>query len=107
MAEVDRQIRMIADFVELEAREKCAEIRARAKADADAERQIALVNAKEKLSEEYDRKEKALGVELKMLEFVHFLHLPFYSFVSTLLSISRTLTLSRTLSLARLFSHPQ
>ena len=43
-----------------------AEIRARAKADADAERQIALVNAKEKLGEEFDRKEKALSVELKM-----------------------------------------
>ena len=64
--EVDRQIRLIAEFVELEAREKSAEIRARAKADADAERQIALVNAREKLGEEFDRKEKALGVELKM-----------------------------------------
>ena len=63
---MDRQIRLIAEFVELEAREKSAEIRARAKADADAERQIALVNAREKLGEEFDRKEKALGVELKM-----------------------------------------
>ncbi len=64
--DVDRQIRLIAEFVELEAREKSAEIRARAKADADAERQIALVAAKEKISEEYDRKEKAYAVELKM-----------------------------------------
>ncbi len=38
----------------------------RAKADADAEKQIALVNAKEKLAEEYDRKEKLLAVDLKM-----------------------------------------
>ena len=66
MADVDRQIRMIAEFVELEAREKSAEIRARAKADADAERQIAILNAKDKLAEEFDKKEKALSVELKM-----------------------------------------
>jgi hypothetical protein len=38
----------------------------RAKADADAEKQIALVNAKEKMAEEYDRKEKLLAVDLKM-----------------------------------------
>jgi hypothetical protein len=37
-----------------------------AKADADAEKQIAITSAKMKLAEEYDRKEKNLAVELRM-----------------------------------------
>ena len=36
------------------------------KADADLEKQMAVLNAKTKLAEDYDRKEKALAVEQRM-----------------------------------------
>lgn len=65
-SDADRQIRQMVEFIRLEAKEKAAEIRAKAKADADVEKQMAVVNAKAKIGEEFDRKEKAQAVEQKI-----------------------------------------
>jgi V-type H+-transporting ATPase subunit E len=54
------------DFIKLEAQEKANEIRMKTKADADLEKQMAVLNAKNKLTEEYERKEKALAVDARM-----------------------------------------
>jgi regulator of protease activity HflC (stomatin/prohibitin superfamily) len=64
--DAERQIRQMADFIELEAKEKASEIRAKAKADADAERQLAITSAKAKIAEEFDKKERNLATEKKM-----------------------------------------
>lgn len=40
--------------------------RAQTKADADLEKQMAVLNAKTKLAEEFDRKEKALAMEQRV-----------------------------------------
>lgn len=41
-------------------------IAAQTKADADLEKQMAVLNAKTKLADEYDRKEKALAMEQRV-----------------------------------------
>ena len=64
--DAERQIRQMADFIELEAKEKASEIRAKAKADADAERQLAITSAKAKIADEFDKKERNLATEKKM-----------------------------------------
>jgi V-type H+-transporting ATPase subunit E len=56
----------MADFIRLEAKEKAAEIRAKAAADATLERQNAVRDAKLKLGDDFDRKEKALAVEQRI-----------------------------------------
>ena len=56
----------MADFIRLEAKEKAAEIRAKAAADAAIEKQNAVRDAKMKLSDDFDKKEKALAVEQKI-----------------------------------------
>lgn len=66
MADTERQIRQMAEFIRLEAKEKAAEIRAKTRADADAERQAAVQNAKIRVAEEYERKEKAMVMEQRV-----------------------------------------
>lgn len=66
MADTERQIRQMAEFIRLEAKEKAAEIRAKTRADADAERQAAVQNAKIRVAEEYERKEKAIVMEQRV-----------------------------------------
>jgi V-type H+-transporting ATPase subunit E len=56
----------MADFIRLEAKEKAAEIRVKAAADAALERQNAVRDAKLKLGDDFDRKEKALSVEQRI-----------------------------------------
>lgn len=56
----------MANFIKLEAQEKANEIRMKAQADADLEKQMAVLNAKTKLAEEFDRKEKQLAIEQRI-----------------------------------------
>ena len=56
----------MADFIRLEAKEKAAEIRAKAAADATLERQNVVRDAKLKLGDDFDRKEKAQLVDQRI-----------------------------------------
>lgn len=64
--DVEKQVRQMANFIRLEAQEKANEIRMKAQADADLEKQMAVLNAKTKLAEEFDRKEKQLAIEQRI-----------------------------------------
>ena len=56
----------MANFIKLEAQEKANELKMKAQAEADLDKQMTVMNAKTKLAEDYDRKEKALAMEQKM-----------------------------------------
>lgn len=60
------QLNQMRQFILLEAKEKADEIRTKAKADADLEKQTQVLNAKTKLADDYDKKEKAAALELRM-----------------------------------------
>lgn len=129
MADSDKQIRQMADFIKLEAKEKAAEIRAKASfdrsrhrsrrcrasrhhsepparftcvngshvvlhvprcfvwwlqaaADANLEKQNAVRDAKMKLADDYDRKEKALAVEQRMLVAIFSMDCSYHTYIS-------------------------
>lgn len=56
----------MANFIKLEAQEKANELKMKAQAEADLDKQMTVMNAKTKLAEDYDRKEKALAMEQKI-----------------------------------------
>lgn len=65
-AAAERQLNQMRQFILLEAKEKADEIRTKAKADADLEKQTQVLSQKTKLAEDYDRKLKAQALELKI-----------------------------------------